>query len=269
MIKLIVCDLDGTLLDHEKRINNRDLRAVTKAYDHGFELCIASGRMNAEIQILLQPFANPYYAVGQNGATIHLNDQRLLASAEFPPELSTQLLQVTERNEFINFIHCNDDSYYVREWSEAVPPYEARIITEISTHTDLEGAIAADHMRCSKISYFGELDKLVQLEAKFNDRFPGQIETFISDKDCLDVMPCSVSKGDALRLLIQELRIAPDEIACIGDSFNDLSMFALTPHSFAMSESRAEIRSQANTVVHSVAEAIDHIIAYNYMSSTK
>lgn len=65
-----------------------------------FDLCIASGRMNSEIQILLQPFANRYYAVGQNGATIHLHDQRLLASAEFTPELSTQLLQVTGRDRY-------------------------------------------------------------------------------------------------------------------------------------------------------------------------
>lgn len=269
MIKLIVSDLDGTLLDHGKRINERDLRAIAKAFDHGLDLCIASGRMNAEIQILLQPFANRYYAVGQNGATIHLNDRRLLASAEFSPELSTQLLEVTAREEFIHFIHSNDDAYYVREWSEAVIPYEARIMTAISSHADLEGAIAADQLRCSKLSYFGELDQLVQLEAKFRDRFAGQIETFISDKDCLDVMPCNVSKGDALKLLIQELEVASDEIACIGDSFNDLSMSALTPHSFAMSESRDEIRSRANTVVHSVAEAIDRIIAYNYMSSTR
>ncbi|MBB3114452.1 hypothetical protein FHS18_006573 [Paenibacillus phyllosphaerae] len=269
MIKLIVSDLDGTLLDHEKRINERDLRAVAKAYEHGFDLCIASGRMKSEIQILLQPFANRYYAVGQNGATVHLRDQRMLASAEFSPELSTQLIQVTGRDEFIQFIHSNDDSYYVREWSEAVVPYEARIMTAISTHADLEGAIASDHMRCSKLSYFGELDKLVELQAKFENGFAGQIETFISDKDCLDVMPCSVSKGDALKLLIRELGIAPDEIACIGDSFNDLSMFALTPHSFAMSESREEIRSRASAVVHSVAEAIDRIIAYNYTSSTK
>ncbi|MDQ6418398.1 Cof-type HAD-IIB family hydrolase [Paenibacillus sp. LHD-117] len=269
MIKLIVSDLDGTLLDHGKRINERDLQSLAKAYDHGFDLCIASGRMNSEIQILLQPFANRFYAVGQNGATIHMHDQRLLASAEFTPELSTQLLQVTGRDEFIHFIHCNDDSFYVRDWNEAVLSYEARIMTAISTHADLEGAIAADHMRCSKLSYFGELEKLVQLEARFKHRFTGQIETFISDKDCLDVMPCNVSKGDALKLLIQELGIASDEIACIGDSFNDLSMFALTPHSFAMSESRDEIRSRASTVVQSVAEAIDHIIAYNYMSSTK
>ncbi len=82
-------------------------------------------------------------------------------------------------------------------------------------------------------------------------------------------MPLSVSKGDALKRLIKELGIAPEEIACIGDSFNDLSMFALTPHSFAMSASREEILSRASKVVHSVAEAIDLIIAYNYISSTK
>ncbi|WP_397386995.1 HAD-IIB family hydrolase [Paenibacillus sp. ClWae2A] len=137
----------------------------------------------------------------------------------------------------------------------------------ISSHADLEGAITTDQIRCSKFSYFGVMDELIQLEAKLNQMFSGQIETFISDHDCLDVMPCNVSKGDALKLLIHKLGISPDEIACIGDSFNDLSMFALTPHSFAISESHEEIRSRTSTIVHSVAEAINHIISYNYSSS--
>ncbi|MDT9717920.1 HAD hydrolase family protein [Paenibacillus sp. ClWae2A] len=141
MIKLIVSDLDGTLLDRERRINERDLYAINKAYDYGMDLRIASGRMNSEIQILLKPFANQYYAVGQNGATIHVHDQVLLASSEFSPELSTRLLQAIGRNDFIQFIHSTNDLYYVREWNEAIVPYEARIMTAISSHADLEGAI--------------------------------------------------------------------------------------------------------------------------------
>ncbi|GLX70550.1 HAD family hydrolase [Paenibacillus glycanilyticus] len=266
MIKLIVSDLDGTLLDHNRQIIERDRQAVRKAYESGFTICIASGRMNSEIQMVMEPFAQPFHAVGQNGATVRLNNARLLGAKEFTPELSAQLLQAVPRDAFINFIHCTNDDYFARVRSEAIMPYEARVMTSSSVHDDLEQALASDELRCSKMVYFGELERLNQLEEQLNRTFGDRIETFISDKDCLDVMPRNVSKGTGISLLIKELGIKPEEIACIGDSFNDLSMFALTPHSYAMAQSPEEIRNRANTVVNSVAEAIDHIMAYNTAS---
>ncbi|MFC5649524.1 HAD family hydrolase [Paenibacillus solisilvae] len=264
MIKLIVSDLDGTLLDHTRRISNRDLESVETVINEGFEFCIASGRMYSEIKIIMQQFNDCYHAIGQNGATVHKKDLDLLASSVFEPEVSSRLLQTTRRyNHFVNFIHCTDDSFYIKERTDTSLPYESRILTACTVRDDLEAALQEDEIRCCKISYFGELEELNQLQAELNTRFEGKIETFISDKDCLDVMPLSVSKGVGLTLLIKELGLHPNEVACIGDSFNDLSMFDITEHSFAMSSSHADIRNQANTVIHSVAEAIHHIISYN------
>lgn len=264
MIKLIVSDLDGTLLDHARRIHNRDLAAVRTALDEGFELCIASGRMYSEIKIVMREFNNRYHAIGQNGATVNANDAELLASTVFEPEVSSRILQTTRSyDQFVNFIHCTDDSFYLKERTDTTLPYEARILTACTVRGDMDAALREDELRCSKLSYLGELEKLIQLKAELNNQFEGKIETFISDKDCLDVMPVNVSKGIGLSLLIKRLGLHPNEVACIGDSFNDLSMFALTEHSYAMSGSHADIRNQASHVINSVADAIDHIISYN------
>ncbi|MDQ0113847.1 HAD family hydrolase [Paenibacillus harenae] len=264
MIKLIVSDLDGTLLDHARRIHDRDLAAVRTALDEGFELCIASGRMYSEIKIVMQEFKDRYHAIGQNGATVRSNDGELLASSVFEPEVSSRILQATRGfDQFVNFIHCTDDSFYLKERTDITLPYEARILTACTVRGDLETALQKDELRCSKLSYLGDLEQLYQLKAELSNQFEGKIETFISDKDCLDVMPVHVSKGIGLSLLIQRLGLHPNEVACIGDSFNDLSMFAITKHSYAMSGSHVDIKNQAGTVIHSVADAIDHIISYN------
>ena len=264
MIKLIVSDLDGTLLDHTRRINDSDLLAVKTAIGDGFEFCIASGRMYSEIKIIMQEFNSSYHAIGQNGATIHKKDLNLLTSSEFKADVSSRILQTTRHyDHFINFIHCTDDSFYITKRTDTSLPYESRILTSCAVRGDLEEAIKEDKISCSKISYFGEIDQLIQLKTELNSLFEGEIETFISDKDCLDVMPLSVSKGVGLTLLIKELGLSPNEVACIGDSFNDLSMFAITEHSFAMSGSHVDVRNQANNVIHSVAEAINQIISYN------
>lgn len=264
MIKMIVSDLDGTLLDHTRRISERDHSSIKTAFNEGFEICIASGRMYSEINIIMQSFKNGYHAIGQNGATVYKKNRKQLASSVFEPEVSAELLQTTNRyKHFVNFIHCTDDSFYLKERTEESISYESRILTDCTIRSDLEAALIKDEIRSCKFSYFGELEKLIQLKAELNTQFEGKIETFISDKDCLDVMPLDVSKGVGLSLLIKELGIEPNEVACIGDSFNDLSMFAITKHSFAMSNSHKDIRNQANTVIKSVADAIDHIISYN------
>ncbi|WP_442049586.1 HAD family hydrolase [Paenibacillus sp. 2TAB19] len=264
MIKLIVSDLDGTLLDHARQMNNRDREAVRTAVDEGFQLCIASGRMYSEIKIVMNDFNHRYHAVGQNGATVHSHDAELMASSVFEPEVSSRLLQATSGyKQFVNFVSCSDDSYYMKKRTDAVLPYEARIFTAGTEHGDLEADLKEDKLRCSKIAYFGEIDELYRLKAELNDQFAGKIETFISDKDCLDVMPLNVSKGIGLSVLISKLGLQPNEVACIGDSFNDLSMFALTEHSYAMSGSHVDIRNQASHIVDSVADAIDQIKTYN------
>ena len=52
--------------------------------------------------------------------------------------------------------------------------------------------------------------------------------SFISGKRYVDIMPRGVSKGSALKRLMDHLQIEANEVACIGDSFNDISMFEVT-----------------------------------------
>ena len=47
-----------------------------------------------------------------------------------------------------------------------------------------------------------------------------------------------------------------NEVACIGDSFNDISMFEVTPHSFTLHHAHPYVKEKANHIVRSVEEAI-------------
>ncbi|BCG59305.1 haloacid dehalogenase [Paenibacillus sp. URB8-2] len=264
MIKLIVSDLDGTLLDHSRRISASDWTAVKQAFQEGYEFCIASGRMHSEIKILMEEFHGRYYTVSQNGATIYKKDKELVANYFFEPEVSSQILQFSSRhNHFVNFIHCTDDSFYLEKRTDATIPYESRILTSCSVRGDLVSALENGEIKSCKYSFFGDLDKLMLLNAELQNQFAGKIESFISERDCLDVMPLNVNKGVGLTFIMQELGLSPNEVACIGDSFNDVSMFALTNHSFAMRGSHADVKKKATNVINSVAEAIEQIVSYN------
>ncbi|MEO3947183.1 HAD-IIB family hydrolase [Gorillibacterium sp. CAU 1737] len=192
-----------------------------------------------------------------HGSTVHTKEHVLLPSSLFPSELAAQLFQASRTYDIESFVHTSDDSFYLMQRTEKSLPYEARIIVAGTVREDLEQALRRNEITACKFSILGDIEKLHLMQAELIRQFQGSINVFISDKDCLDLMPLSVSKGAGLSVLAKHLGLRPDEIACIGDSYNDLSMFAFTPHSFAMENAPDEVKREARCVVRSVAEAVE------------
>ncbi len=86
------------------------------------------------------------------------------------------------------------------------------------------------------------------LQKNIYEKFHGNVSTFISAEQCLDVMPPNISKCSAISVLLKEFQLQSEEVACIGDSYNDIPMFFLTPHSFAMSQADDAVKEHANYV---------------------
>lgn len=261
MIKLIVSDLDGTLLDHSKKVNSREIAALMRAKEAGIRLCLASGRMNIEMQQVLQEMGHKAYSVSQNGAFIHLEDGTFLQSKLFHPVLADQVYQFLKDFDLVKLV-CSGEANYITHLSPASDDIQSRTFQPFIVKEDVEQSLKGALPVC-KFSMFGNIEILLELKALMEEKLGDQLELFISDKDCLDIMPLDVSKGSSLLILIEKLGLQPEEIACFGDSFNDVSMFKITPHSFAMKGAHPEVKQNAVYQVDSVAEAIGHVFAYN------
>lgn len=269
MIKLIVSDLDGTLLDHSKKVSPREQAALKKAKEADMILCLASGRMNVEMQQVLEEIGHRAYSLSQNGAFIHLEDGTFLKSELFKPELAFQVYQLLKEFDLVKLV-CSGEANYITHLTPASDEVQSRTFRPFILKEDLEPSLRGELPVC-KFSLFGDIQVLLTLKSVMEKKLGDQVELFISDKDCLDIMPLQVSKGNSLLVLIEKLGLQPEEVACIGDSFNDVSMFGITPHSFAMKGAHPDVKQQANYQVESVAEAIHHIFAYNdkYMAEQK
>ncbi len=261
MIKLIVSDLDGTLLNHAKRVEKTDRAALAQAEKAGIAICLASGRMDRELQLVMEEAGGCYHRISQNGAYVYTRDAKLLAAKSFEPGVARELYRMAQPYDLVGLI-CVGQTIYIPRRTEASARIEARMFEPFCERADIVDAIGPGLVPC-KLSFFGEMARLTRMQAEMNARFSGRIDTYVSDVDCLDVMPSAVSKGAGLEVLIAELGIRPEEVACVGDSFNDVSMFALTPHSFAMAHSHPDVKRAAARVVRSVAEAVDWVLAHN------
>lgn len=261
MIKLIVSDLDGTLLDHHKKVAQREIDSLRQVKEAGITLCLASGRMNLEMQQVLQDINHQAHSVSQNGAFIHLMNGTLLQSTLFEPTVAYEVFKLIQPTDTVQFI-CSGDANYIAQVTPAAEVIQTRMFHPYIVNSELEQAIQQDFPVC-KFSVFGSLDILLTLKAQLEKKLNGLLDVYLSDTDCLDIMPHQVSKGTSLLSLLAHLDVSPEQIACVGDSFNDVSMFGITPHSFAMKSAHPDVKKHASYEVHSVSEAISHVLAYN------
>jgi Cof subfamily protein (haloacid dehalogenase superfamily) len=261
MIKLIVSDLDGTLLDQSKKVSQRERDALHQIRGQGIELCLASGRMHSDIRMVMEEIGIEAHSVSQNGAFIHHRDGQFLQSTLFQPALAGQIFELAKPYELVK-LFCSGETNYITHMTEASAIIQSRMFQPFVIHEQAGTALVHD-LRVCKFSFFGEMEQLMKVKEELKDRLGDHITMYIAERDCLDIMPLHVSKGTALPALLERIGLHPEEIACIGDNFNDISMFELTPHSFAMKTAHPEVRETATYQVDSVAEAIAYVQSYN------
>jgi HAD superfamily hydrolase (TIGR01484 family) len=160
MIKLIVSDLDGTLLDHSKKVAARDREALQQATDQGIGLCLASGRMHVEMKQVMEEIGIEAHSVSQNGAFVHLRDGRLLHSKLFAPALAAELFDIAGPYDLVKLI-CSGEANYITHLSEASDSIQARMFQPFIVHPHPEEAFTRDLPVC-KFSFFGDLETLLQ-----------------------------------------------------------------------------------------------------------
>lgn len=264
MIKFIVSDLDGTLLSHDKRVHPREQEALRTAADQGVAFCLASGRMHGEMRAFAEMAGagRDTYIISVNGAYVFGTGDKLLSETAFDAGLASEVLEAAAGLR-IAAVGCTGDVNMTQEENEIVAFVNQRLMIPMTIAPAMADVVRGGTLRLCKFSFFGEMAELQRLEAVVATRLAGRATWYMTDKDCLDVMPLGVTKGAGLVRLLSELGVRPEETVCIGDSFNDVSMFEVTPHSFAMADSDPLVRKAARHTAYNVADAVHWALERN------
>ncbi|MCA0984033.1 HAD family hydrolase [Halobacillus yeomjeoni] len=257
MIKLFVSDLDGTLLDMDHFIKNEDIDAIHDIVNRNVPITVASGRMDHEIQEVMKRVGVPAHRVSQNGAFVYDSNHEHIYSKTFDGALARKVMAAIESEPLVKTVSTADKTYTEEhnEWIDFISQHLFHDIIVAPDMVDQFGAAIAP----SKITLHGHENEVMDAFKRIDSHFVDEIDSFISHETCVDVMPKAINKGNGLRSLMKELDVNPEEIACVGDSFNDIAMFELTPHSYAMSTAHDDVKRKANTIVDHVHEAIEDL----------
>jgi Cof subfamily protein (haloacid dehalogenase superfamily) len=261
VVELIVTDLDGTLLDEGKKIRREDREALREAVRGGSQLCLASGRMQRELEQVMDGIGVPAHGVSQNGAFVRTHDGEDLIKQVFAPDVAAALFAETATNDFFLLV-CLEDRLVTPRRVGMAEAVESRLFSSVQLLPKLDAALGRQEVIPCKFSYFGETEALLQLQSHLQKQFREQVDLYLSDRDCLDVMPRGVSKGSGLEVLVERLGISRNHVLTIGDAFNDVSMFTSFPHfSFAMAHAPEQVRLKAARIAYSVEDAIKQTVA--------
>lgn len=279
MIKLIVSDLDGTLLNHDKDISKKNIEAIHNAYKKGAKLCLATGRDLSGVTNVIDILGIKPLLILGNGALFYDEQLNIIDEEYFPNEHLKEVLNIFDKHQ-INYMIFTSDGYYCTNKPEIVCEDFILRSTKIFKKTR-EEFLSNSHsnMPCCNLVKITDLDsfikekKIIKVEAFSQDKnkIPPAIKelekiegiSYLSSfPDNVEVTATNAQKGLILEKAIKHLNISKEEVMVIGDGLNDISMFERFKYSFAPSNSDDQIKKLAYRVVSScfddgVSEAID------------
>ncbi len=254
MINHIFCDLDGTLLKEFYKIDEEDIKALQLAQEKGISISIATGRLDYEIKMLMEKYHFHGYRISQNGAVVFDDNDNLVYEKCLSYEDVQVILKALNNKPVIIFFQTVD-SYYVEKKLPVIIEFEKnQPYIKYNENSNIYNELAA--MQLVTISIWAEKDYNIIIKQELDKVLPYHIVSYVSSKYTLDITHMENSKGNA----IKHLRLPFNEIAVIGDSQNDISMFNITKKSYVMDDADISVKKHAQFTVKNVKEAILDIL---------
>ncbi len=267
MYKLILCDLDATLLDDNKNIPNINIVNIKKAIDKGCRFVLSSGRSNMSLNNFNKELGlnvKGCYCIGYNGGIIYEVDSlRVLIEHLLEGKFAVKAVRLCREYNVDLMVYYNERLYFEKP-SERINLYAKRSKLIPIQVDNLENVCAND---VSKVIIIGRNCILKDIEGEvYNRKMDSEMTTFFSADDLYEFNPLNIDKGTALDELSNILKIDKSKIIAIGDNMNDISMIRKAGLGVAVRNGTDEIKAAADYITEktnnegAVAEVIEKFV---------
>ena len=260
-IRIVALDLDGTLLDSQKRLSPRNRAALERAAARGVHVVPTTGRFFGMMPEAVRDLPFVRYAITINGAQVYdrVRDEAIVRE-EIPLETALGVMELLDSHDVIYDCYRSNwgwmteslqakaadyatDEHYlrmVREFRRPVPDLKAHL-----RETAAEGGV-------QKIMLFArrggeESRTLGAIRDEMSARFP-ELRVTASTWNNLELNSAAAHKGNALRRFAEHLGLTLENCAAFGDGLNDLSMVKAAGMGVAMANAVPEVKAAAARV---------------------
>ena len=244
MIKAIISDIDGTLLNKKLEYTPRLVAAIEAAEAKGVVFTLATGRMYSSAKNAVRGLEIKVPIICYNGAYIReFSSETILYQQTLDAVSAKTILRVCQQNNWHVQYYINDELFCATD-NALIQKYAQ--MTGVP-HYILGDAFYTPTASISKILLIEEQGDLHAIRQTL--QATGADVDFTSSKPSfLEIIPKGVSKGEAIKRLAAYLNISTDEIMAVGDSFNDLEMLQAVGHGVAMGNAEQALKNVAKHV---------------------
>jgi len=245
-IRMVIADVDGTLVTQEKVLTKRAVEAVMRLHDAGIQFSVTSGRPPRGMAMLIDPLKLTQPLAAFNGGVLIKPDLKTVVDQKFlPAGVPEKVIEAIENHGLDVWLYT-DIEWYVRDsnaphvareqWTVTFPP------TVVKTFAGLLGRVA------KIVGVSDDLERVAKCEKDVQQAGGTHISAARSQPYYLDVTHPQANKGEVVLSISRLLNIPAAEIATLGDMPNDVLMFKKSGVSIAMGNASPEVQAAATYV---------------------
>ena len=259
-VKMVVTDMDGTLLNSQHKVSDRFFDIFKKLRDRNILFVAASGRQYQSIVDKLAPIKDDILVIAENGGFAMQNGLELVSTV-LEAGVKEQVLDSIKNQPDIHPVLCGKHSAYVLDNSEA---FEEKLKEYYTSYTTLKNLK----------SHTGEILKIALYHFESSEQYiyplvkhlEGELQVKISGQNWVDVSSLNANKGYALSKVQERFSVQPSETMVFGDYNNDLEMLAKADFSFSMENAHENVKmaarySTASNDAYGVEKILEQLIA--------
>jgi Cof subfamily protein (haloacid dehalogenase superfamily) len=256
--RLLVTDVDGTLLPPDRQVLPSVREAVRLARARGVRVCLATGRMWRSVRPYAEAVAADSPAVLFNGAVVYdFARGQVLERHTLDPHAARAALEVLRDFPDLRPHVFTLEAVYVDRLDAVSRAYQERDGIHAEEVDDLVDRLPPEPV---KVLVVGEPRRLSELDSALAVRAPGLRRVF-SEPDFLELLPAGVSKATGLRALCRALGVGLGEVVAVGDNPNDLEMVQEAGLGIAVANAHPVLKQAARFVTSSEGgEAIAEVV---------
>jgi Cof subfamily protein (haloacid dehalogenase superfamily) len=247
-IRLVIADVDGTLVTGDKVLTARAIGAVKQLRDAGIAFSITSGRPPLGMRMLIDALSLTEPVAAFNGGVLVRPDLSVMAQSFVPADIAARVIEAIVRHGLDCWVYTDRD-WLVRD---ANAPHVAREQWTVKFTPTVVPEFAAHLDHVAKIVGVGDnYAAVAACEAEVQHECGNHVSATRSQPYYLDVTHPDANKGHVVTVLSEALSIPPGQIATIGDMPNDVLMFRKSGLSIAMGNASPDVQGQAQFVTSS------------------
>lgn len=273
MIRILAIDIDGTLLNSKSILEKKTIDVLRELEEIGVRIVLNSGRVFSSVMYYArQIFKNPVI-IANNGAILGTDYDNIIKSYPLEDDVVDRLYSLSKENK-LDFHFYDLDTYYSDTFNERKlkhllknPNVDGDYSVNLSISDNPLKDLRVKNHKAYKFQINGvsEDDEIVKIiKNEFNDKlyFTSSINGVV------EMMTKDVSKQETLKEFAKITGLKTSKIAAIGDGLNDYEMLSGAEISFAMGNSKDELKEIANHIVRDndnggIIEACEIIKEYN------